>query len=306
MARRLVFIPGPAHEGRDARSLQDSWVASLGRGLAKSNLRIPITATDIRLPCYRDSLAGRLAGNPEEQVANILIEGRHASPGEPGFMLAVLTQVARAHGITDAEIHAVADTAVQSWEAVHGVLRVLASRLGAASAAASAISARDVFRYLFDSAIADAIDNGAHAAMRGSSSAVVVSHSLGTVVAYMVLNEIAPRAGWHVPLFVTLGSPLAVTAIRRRLMPLRYPACVGKWVNAMDPRDVVSLYPLYGASFPVEPKIENKTDVENFTDDHHGIEGYLEDPVVAHRIHDALASTKSASVLALGQSDARR
>ena len=46
----------------------------------------------------------------------------------------------------------------------------------------------------------------------GDQPTVIVAHSLGTVVAYDILREFtAPE----VPLFVTLGSPLGITAIRR-------------------------------------------------------------------------------------------
>jgi len=38
----------------------------------------------------------------------------------------------------------------------------------------------------------------------------------------------------------------------------------------------------------LRPAIENKNDVANDTSNHHGITGYLKDPVVAKRLYDAL------------------
>jgi hypothetical protein len=93
---------------------------------------------------------------------------------------------------------------------------------------------------------------------------------------------------------VTVGSPLAVTEIRktlRALAPCRCPQRVGAWFNALDERDVVALYPLDASNFPldpVNPAIENKRDVRNKTENRHGIAGYLDDAVVARRIHEAL------------------
>lgn len=93
---------------------------------------------------------------------------------------------------------------------------------------------------------------------------------------------------------MTVGSPLAVTAIRKTLRSfatLRCPECVSHWFNAMDERDVVALYPLDTTHFPLapaEPSIENKRDVSNQTTNRHGINGYLDDPVVAQRIYEAL------------------
>jgi hypothetical protein len=40
--------------------------------------------------------------------------------------------------------------------------------------------------------------------------------------------------------------------------------------------------------FGVDPAVENKDDVANGTSNRHGISGYLSDPIVARRIHDAL------------------
>ena len=61
----------------------------------------------------------------------------------------------------------------------------------------------------------------------------------------------------------------------------------------MDEGDVVALYPLDSNSFPldpVNPAIENKTNVHNHTDNRHGIEGYLDDRDVAQWIYDALTA----------------
>ncbi|MGI5054935.1 hypothetical protein ACM9HC_33225, partial [Streptomyces sp. JAC18] len=67
---------------------------------------------------------------------------------------------------------------------------------------------------------------------------VVVSHSLGTVVAYEALHEYrGPVALW-----VTLGSPLALGGVvLQRLVP-RPPSCpeeVGAWLNFWDRNDIV-------------------------------------------------------------------
>ena len=117
---------------------------------------------------------------------------------------------------------------------------------------------------------------------------VVVSHSLGTVLAYNVLKAAGP--GLNVPLFVTLGSPLAVTVVKKAIRPVGHPQCAAHWYNAMDERDVVSLFPLDDQHFRIDPLIENKTDVDNPTENRHGISGYLGDQDVARRIHEALTA----------------
>jgi hypothetical protein len=141
------------------------------------------------------------------------------------------------------------------------------------------------------------IDSGVSAAISPGVETVVVSHSLGTVVAYNLLRQLGEGRGWKVPLFVTVGSPLAVTEIRKSVKalaaPTQCPKCAHAWFNAMDERDVVALYPLTSSQFPLDPTtpaIENKTDVRNKTENRHGIAGYLDDKAVARKIFDALVS----------------
>ncbi|WP_257386510.1 hypothetical protein [Tahibacter caeni] len=292
--RRLVFVHGRAQEHKDAQALKDSWVASLRKGLAKSNLTLPIAESDIRFPYYGQALFDRVAGLPDDRVAQVVMRGAGQPADEREFVRAVLAEVAAEVGVSDAEIAAVAEAqiierGIQNWEWVQRVLVALDRHVPKASKLSIALATEDVSRYLFDPRIGDAIDEGVRAAMVDDVPTVVVSHSLGTVVAYKMLKEMQSHERWNVPLFVTLGSPLAISAIRRRLQPLRHPDYVGRWFNAMDPRDVVALYPLDQANFPIDPAIENKTDVDNFTDNRHGIAGYLEDPVVAQRIHAALS-----------------
>jgi hypothetical protein len=70
--------------------------------------------------------------------------------------------------------------------------------------------------------------------------------------------------------------------------PLVRPGNPEAWLNARDPDDVVALFPLDGAHFHANPAVENKSDVDNTTDNKHGIDGYLDDAVVAARIYDAV------------------
>jgi hypothetical protein len=117
---------------------------------------------------------------------------------------------------------------------------------------------------------------------------VVVAHSLGTVIAYDVLREEANR-GLEVPLFVTIGSPLAVQEIQDLVTrPLEVPAGVGAWLNASDLRDVVAL------DHDIRPEYappERCTDVmvTNGSANHHGAREYLSAAAVREAIHAALA-----------------
>lgn len=75
----------------------------------------------------------------------------------------------------------------------------------------------------------------------GPETEVVIAHSLGSVVAYEVLCE----RGQQVPLLVTLGSPLGLPSIMKRVKSnldsaVRQPQ-VAKWVNFGAADDPVSI-----------------------------------------------------------------
>jgi hypothetical protein len=185
---------------------------------------------------------------------------------------------------------------VLNWEWVQGILRAIDRFVPYGSGTSVALFTNDVYRYLKDSPVRERIESGIVNAFSPDVETVVVSHSLGTVVAYNLLRREAALRKWNVPLFVTLGSPLAVGVIRKVLnsfAPAQCPRGVGKWLNAMDARDVVALYPLSPTWFPLdpaEPSIENKTDVRNKTENRHGISGYLDDREVARRIYEAVTA----------------
>ncbi len=156
------------------------------------------------------------------------------------------------------------------------------------SSTSIAIFTSDVYQYLRNPGIRDQIEEGIRKAIEPTPT-VVVAHSLGTVVAYNLLRRDGAVNKWQIPVFVTLGCPLAVTAIRKALTPNKHPECVGHWFNAMDNRDIVALYPLDTTNgWDIKPAIENETDVKNPTENRHGISGYLSDRHVAQRIYEAL------------------
>jgi hypothetical protein len=303
MTRELVLVHGRAQEHKDSIALKREWLDALREGLRKNGLQLPIPEERIRFPFYGDTLYGLVSNLPDDQVAEVIVRGSREDPQLRAFLADVLEEVATRKGITDEQIERMGQAAIQArggaevlergvlnWGWVQGILSALDTHVPGASGASIALATTDVYRYLTNPAIRDKLEAGVRQAMTPNVESVVVSHSLGTVVAYNLLRRDGEQRGWRVPLFVTLGSPLAVKKIRTTLAPNKHPACVRRWFNAMDPDDVVSLYPLDRGHFPLDPEIENKTDVDNDTQNQHGISGYLADRAVARRIHDALTA----------------
>jgi hypothetical protein len=300
MSKQLVFVHGRAQENKDSIALKAEWIGALSEGLAKSNLTLPIPETDVRFPFYGDTLYDLVAGKTANEAAEIIIRGQDSDAEEKRFLESVLEEIRQKEGITDDQLIAIAGQDVLekgplNWGWVQAVLKAVDRHVPFGSGGSIALATRDVYRYLRNSTIRQVIDGGVSGAITAGRETVLVSHSLGTVVAYNLLRQNGQAEGWMVPLFVTLGSPLAVSEIRKSVRalaaPTQCPTCVGGWFNAMDERDVVALYPLTAGQFPLDPTdpaIENKTDVQNKTENRHGIGGYLDDKEVARKIHDAL------------------
>jgi hypothetical protein len=308
MTMELVFIHGRAQQGKDSAALKQEWVECLAKGLAANDPPLPaIEADRIRFPFYGDALDQMTKGTPPDEAAEVIMRGEpELDDSARRFMFEVFEEIRTTYEIPDDEVSAQAGVPVTergplNWPWIRGILQRL-DKVPQLSAATIALATYDVFQYLTNGVIRRRIDRGILQAMTPGIESVVVGHSLGTVVAYtLLLREGTPR-GWKVPLFVTVGSPLAVNAIRDRAPGVgevggnRTPSCATAWFNAMDPRDAVALHPLTVEHFrlnPAEPAIANKTDVDNPTSNRHGISGYLGDPVVAKRIYTALNSDGS-------------
>ena len=293
MTRQLVFIHGRSQENKDAVELKGEWVEAFQKGLAKNGLQIPIDDADIRFPYYGDTLHDLVADKPADEVAEIIVKGDGAGEAETQFIRAMLLEIQEQNGVTDAQVQALAggtvtEKGVLNWKWVQKALEALDTYVPGASSASVALATRDVYQYLRNPGLQNVIDSGVRSAFTPGVETIVVGHSMGSIVSYSLLRREGHALGWKVPLYVTLGAPLAVRVVKESLAPVKHPQCVSKWFNAMDDRDVVSLYPLDQQHFPIDPPIENKIDVDNPTANRHGISGYLSDPVVARRIHDAL------------------
>jgi hypothetical protein len=295
--RQLILVHGRAQQKKDAAGIKKEWMAAWEKGLQKSGLALPITDADVHFPFYGDTLADMVGGKSEADAAKVIVKGAgEPSQAEQEVMREMITEIALNEGISEADIRAqlspeVIDKGPLNWKWVQGILEAL-DKVKPISTKLVALVTADVAKYLTNPAIQLTINNGVLSSFKQGQEAVVVAHSLGTVVAYNVLMS-RPTAfhALKVPLFVTLGSPLAVTAVKSRLRPHTFPQPVGKWFNAFDPDDVVALQPLNKKHFDTGGTIENHNGVKNHTDNQHSIGGYLDDEKVAKRIFEAITAT---------------
>lgn len=287
---RLVLVHGRAQGGRDPAVIKREWLQALAEGAARAGRRLPVDL-EVELPFYATLLDEYAAMLDLPLADDIRTRGPGIDSELLEFQAAVAESIRIGAGITDAQIDAEygANPKPKAWynaEWVLAIFRAIDRHFGGLTQVALETFTRDVFLYATRSGVQRTIDAIVAGKLATDRPNIVVGHSLGSVVAFNVL--LTERRMIDVPLFVTVGSPLGIRPINDEFRPLERPAGVGFWLNAYDPRDVVSLYPLDDAHFPVRPAIENLARIDNQTDNRHGIAGYLDDPTLAGRILDAI------------------
>ena len=143
---------------------------------------------------------------------------------------------------------------------------------------------------------------------------ILISHSMGTIVAYNVLRDIgldkrenaAPWQSFECPYLVTMGSPLGLGKVKEEIIAhrqydpeadrLRTPSVVTKdWTNFSDPKDPISVdthlgreYVANGSNVRVRDDLVTNAFLYGEGDDkkpnHHKSYGYLRTPEMSRHI----------------------
>lgn len=125
---------------------------------------------------------------------------------------------------------------------------------------------RDLFKSLLKPMLAD------------NDRVLLIAHSMGSVIAYDALWEL-----WHedesrtpIELFLTLGSPLGMRYVQRRLVGFRdgrrYPGNIQRWVNVATEGDLTALDAKLADDFH---EMVDRGWTESITDRHEGVFGYF-------------------------------
>jgi len=292
---KLIFIHGRSQQLKDPVKLADEWKRALLAGYEKAGVEWTDTV-EIVFPFYGDDLARLVEKVNGPLLTNVLLRGDESVSDKEEARVEILAEMVEALGISQDNVQAQLegdstqrDLAIargpQNWRFVLAMLRAL-DKTPLGGQMIDEIT-RDVWVYVTFSGIRDRIDAIVNERVP-DEPCVIVAHSLGTIVAYNVLSK--RRAGApEIPLFLTVGSPLGIRAISTRLkFPLANPPGVRHWLNARDPRDVVALHPLTAEYFDIAPAIEDFSQIDNFTENRHSIEGYLTNSFVARCLRDAL------------------
>ena len=234
----IVAIHGMnMHRSRRSK-MQHSWHEAIAEGL--TNLRSR-HVENLSVECafygheYND---GKDAGNTEYTAIDI-------EPGfEEGLLVSIGTALEKKESNDDEPTKLYLPGKVQRALAAiqrHELFDGLDSRVIA--------FLKQVNRYLTDQSFRKLVHLEVSTAME-QAPRVVIGHSLGSVIAYEWLRENKPE---QPPALITLGSPLGLEPVRRRLDrqhgPLGWPGQVLSWTNIAAEHDAVAmvkkLRPLY-------------------------------------------------------------
>src|SRR3954447_572360 len=281
-APTLVFVHGRGQEFKNPDQLLRKWLAALNGGLTKAD-DATLKADRVVFPYYGDVLYRVTAESAGKTVRLKSIDGELQPgpfiPGTPPDVGAVerelLADLARNAGMTvpepdeprppsprapgDRPLHREGlGERILSWRVARDVLTALANRSRLDRLVITA-QLRDAAIYL--SRGRKAVLEVVRAAIPDDTPLVVVSHSLGTVVARDLLHDDDIRR--RTVFWVTAGSPLGLEAVQTNLLDRGHKNPGVEWLTAYDVNDVVALgHPLarsWGAPL-TDPEGENDTD----------------------------------------------
>lgn len=282
---RLVLVHGISNEGKSAAIIINDWLGVLRQTLPQSAYTA-IARAEIVAPYYGDALAE--ATRSTVGAGPIALAAGQVSDDEAAFYEQALEDIAPAAGVSETDVRIAAglgEAPIEQGLPHDRRLLALVRAIEVVSPLHGALALRflpQAFAYLHRAHATQIVDEIVAPAL--IHPAVVVAHSLGTIVTYKILREAARAVA---PLYLTLGSPLAVKAVQNGLgPPFGRPGSVARWLNGLDPNDAVTLgRGIKDTNFG--PGIENIDDINN-GDNPHDIRQYLSDPRIAEVLARAL------------------
>jgi hypothetical protein len=247
----ILGLHGIANQQLGRQQILRLWQPALGDGLERAS-GLANVPPEMDLVFYGDLFlkSANLDDIDDEEVSDLVTAARDV--------------------VTDSDIAEAERQPDKAYTRVPRPLQAVAGAIGRKFGAAAVVlffgDVRQVRRYLWHPEIRAEVDRRTATAF-SPDCRVLIGHSLGSVVAYEFARQHPDRT---VPMLVTLGSPLGLKFIRRRLAELAgtkeppMPPGVGQWVNVYDPRDPVA------CAGPLKrwwPAVEDR-DVDNGGDSH--------------------------------------
>jgi hypothetical protein len=277
MSATIVFVHGRGQEGKDPAELERKWRAGLVAGLVKAGAP-PVDGVSSVFPFYGDLLY-RITAELARSGERVDLESLPLHPDVPDDTTAVENEMLREMAAVKGQVDEEGLSDVLSSKLARRALEFLARRTRLDQEIIKAL-VKDVAVYLTKGR--DRVLAAVKAEIPPGAPIVLVSHSLGTVVARDLLSDAGVRE--RTRLWVTAGSPLGLDAVQRNLLTKGTVNPGVPWMTCWDVNDVVAI------GHPLRPTWKDplqEIGVEN-SDAPHSIERYLGHPEVARVIGAAV------------------
>lgn len=288
----ILLIHGIGQEASTKQELLEKWEKALHE--VSPNL---LTSASVEMAYYGTTLAD-WTNNRTTTAVGMGAESTAVDIGNADeliFLNKVMEEIVSANGISEREIEAFAAETDKNYipmdnfiaRRLVGLMRIV-EKISPAKGSLLLRVIRQGHTYLNSPGAGKAVDDIVRPLLSRSPQ-VIISHSLGSVIAFKLLREMeAAKVDVEIPLLITLGSPLGLDAFKAKLgAPRRKPAFVRQWSNFYDPSDFVTLgKPLDQNNFA--EGIRNDGSVDNDTVNAHGIVGYLPHHGVIEELRNVL------------------
>lgn len=288
---RILMIHGRAQGGKDLQKLRDLWIDTLQQGFKANNQELP-NSISIDFPFYGNTLDDLVSKADLPTPRDLQAKGPGKDKLFEEFLQSTLAEMKRRKNIPDSDVDAemenpnVQEKGPQNWDWVQAIARVIDRYFSDTSNFTIETFLKDVYLYVNVPGVTRQINQCIQEAITNEPT-IVIGHSLGSVIGYNIIKGQSGR--FDVRKYITVGSPLGISAISSKLGVVENSSSPGGWFNAYDEKDFVALNPLDEVYFPTDPPIINHNGVNNHTDNHHGIVGYLNDPFIAREVASILA-----------------
>ncbi|MFW2173556.1 hypothetical protein ACG95N_08530 [Acinetobacter guillouiae] len=297
---KIIFIHGMNQQNYNAQSLKQHWVDIFQQGIDELKLPISTAQLDIRLAFYGDLISKHQLSNrfdlesflPKSWV-NFHFHKHTTTPATTTLNVAptipILPYFMPEHDLKLSKRLYLAsqllkDKALKEFSLILNNFPKLHESLIHKFLI-------ETYLYLANPQFMDEVHQRILASLEPDQPHIIVAHSLGTVIAYNLLQQL--QVNYQIQRFITLGSPLAFKVIQSKLTPpIKRPNCLnGDWHNFYSPDDFLTAFPLINAPFDFQPAILN-TAISTFIHTPHQIAGYLQHPAVVQNILDPIPYPK--------------
>lgn len=297
---KIIFIHGMNQQNYNAESLKQHWIDILQQGIDELKLPISTAQLDIRLAFYGDLISKHQLSNrfdlesflPKSWVNFHFHKHTTTSPTTTSNIppaIPILPYFMPEHDLKLSKRLYLAsqllkDKALKEFSLILNNFPKLHESLIHKFLI-------ETYLYLANPQFMDEVHQRILASLEPDQPHIIVAHSLGTVIAYNLLQQL--QTNYQIQRFITLGSPLAFKVIQSKLAPpIKRPNCLnGDWHNFYSPDDFLTAFPLINAPFDFQPAILN-TAISTFIHTPHQIAGYLQHPAVIKNILDPIVYPK--------------